>query len=128
RLQAKLLGMGAARQHQRSGAVGNRTGIGRRDTAAFAERRLERRDLLRHGLGRLLVVANGALLAPQSDVDRDDLAGEAAAGNGLAGTLQRGQRVGVLFFAAEAMMLRTVFGKGAHQSALVVGILEAVEK
>src|SRR5690606_41722589 len=105
-------GMGAARPAPRGGAVGKRTGIGRRDTAASAERRLERRDLLRHGLGRLLVVANGALLAPQIDVERDDLAGEAAAGNGITGTLQRGQRVGVLFFAAETMMLRAVFEIG----------------
>ena len=55
RLEARALGRGAAHQHQRRGAVGDRGRAGRGDRAVLAERRLEARDLRDvAGAGRLV--------------------------------------------------------------------------
>ena len=128
RLQTPALGLGAAHQQQRSGAVGDRTGIGRGHRAALAEGRFEAGNLLRHRLGRLLVVTNLPLLFTLGDLQRDDLLGETPLGYGRLGAAQRFQRVAVLLLAAEAEGVGAFLGESAHQPAFVERIFQAIEE
>ncbi|EAZ58424.1 hypothetical protein PA2G_01665 [Pseudomonas aeruginosa 2192] len=128
RREPASLGLGKAHQDQRGGAVGNRTGVGRGHRAAFAERRLQGRDLVQPGLRRLLVAIHQALGLAGGNRQRHDLGLEAPVAHGLLRAGQRGHGELVLCFAGEAVGLGTVLGEGAHQAALVVGVFEAVEE
>ena len=69
-------------------------------------------------------------VVPGARLHRDghDLLGERAVLVGLLGALQALDGEGVLRLARELVVLRGVLGVGAHQAALVVGVLQAVEE
>ena len=77
--RAALLRLALAHHDERRGAVGDRARIGGRHRAAVAERGLERRDLVRARLGRLLVRRDQRLGLARLHADRRDLPGEIAA-------------------------------------------------
>jgi hypothetical protein len=106
RLEAALVGLGAAHQHQCRGAVGDRAGVGRRHRAAFAERRLQLGILSSLALGG----CSSLLIAPafaHGHGQRHDLVLEAAILDRLLGAGQRGDGEGVLGFAAEAVLAQS---------------------
>ncbi|MCY1360175.1 hypothetical protein D9M69_467900 [compost metagenome] len=126
--QALFLCLGLAHQHQRGGTVGDRTGVRCRHRTAFAERRLQRSNLVQPGLWRLLVVADHHLLFADRHSQRHDFGLEAAVLDRLLRASGRGNGKRVLGFTAEAVGFGAVFGEGAHQAALVVGVFEAVQE
>ena len=125
--------IGEGGQHQRRGAIRDRTGIGGRDRAAGAEGGRQMRDLLGAGAGGLLVAGDHLLAGAGVHGDRGDLGLESAAALGVERVRQRGERVLILRFAGELEGLGAILGKAAHEAAAaffspVVGILEPVEK
>ncbi len=125
----RRLRLARAHQHQRRGAVGDRAGVGGRHRAALAEGGLQLGDLGGVGRERLLVLLHLDRAATRPfTVDRHDLLGERAVLVGLLGALQALDGEGVLRLARELVVLRGILGEGAHQPALVVGVLQAVEE
>src|SRR6201999_1242368 len=85
RLEAEFLGLDVAGDHHRRRAVVQRAGVARGNGAVGPEDRLELADLLVGGAGaRAVVLAHRAAVGQR---DRDDLALEEAALDGLLGTV-----------------------------------------
>src|SRR6185437_10059926 len=103
-----------------------RTGGG--DGAVFlAEGGAQRRYLGHVGTAWLLVGIDLHIALAAADRDRHDLAGKSAAGLGRLGPVDRFDRVGILVFAAEVVLVGTRFREHAHRLA-VVGIGQAVPR
>ena len=114
---ALALGDGAARQHQRGGAVGVGRGAGRRDGAVAAEGRLQQRDLVGRDLQRVLVVGNELVAAFDGHGDGRDLGLEAALAHRGARARQRLDGEGVLVGARELVALGRRLAEVAHAAA-----------
>src|SRR6185295_11703581 len=108
--------------------IGDRTGIGRRDRAVWAEGRLQQVDLIRHRLARLLIPPHLGLALAGADGDGYGFAVEGAILDRRAGTGQRSDSVLVLSLTGELVLLGAVLGKGTHQSTLVIGVLQSVQE
>ena len=109
-------------------AVGNRRRVRRRHRAVFAECRAERRDFFDVGLVRLLVARHRDVAFTGRYRDRFDLGFKGAVINRFLGTGQTFDGKCVLLFAGELVMLRSVFGEGAHETAFVIGIFESIQE
>ena len=104
-------------------------GVGGGDRAVLGEGGLQRRDLGGVALGRLLVLVDQSS-GPCGRRSRPATISRANAPRRLRllGAGQRGDRVFVLRLAGELIVVGGVLGEAAHQPALLIGVLEAVEE
>ena len=128
RLQAALPGGRAAHQHERRRAVRDRARVRGGHRPVLPERGPERRDLVGRRLRGLLVLVDHDLALAAGDRHRSDLPGERAVVVRRERPRERRQREAVLLLARERELRGAVLGEGAHQAALVVCVLEAVEE
>src|SRR6185312_11256766 len=127
-LQAALGRVLGRQQHHRGRAVGDAGRTGRRDGAVFlAEGGTQRRYLGHVRTAWLLVGIDLYVALATADRDRHDLAGKGAAGLGRLGPVDRFDRVGILVFAAEVVLVGARLREHAHRLA-VVGIGQAVPR
>jgi hypothetical protein len=121
RLDPKVARPLLARDHERRGAVVDPARVAGRDRAALPECGLQRRELLRCGVGaRVLVVLEVA--------GRDELVGEPPRLVRLSPALLRAQRESVLVLAAHAPSLGDVLARLAHRGARVLLLVAGVRE
>ena len=128
RLQLAPLGFAGAHQDEGRRAIRDRAGVGRGDRAALAECGLQLGDLGRICREGLLVASHLRATGPALDGNRHDLLGKGAVLVGRLGALEAFDRECVLRLARELIVLRSVLGKGTHQTPLVEGVLQPVEE
>jgi len=126
--KAQFLGLGFPHYHHGGSAVGNGGGVGGGDRAVLLEGGLQTGDFFHLGLGRLFVVFHNPVALAAAHRDRGDFPLEVAAGDGLLGPGGGGDGEFVLGLTGEAVLGGRVFGEGAHQPALVVGVFQTVEE
>ena len=126
----RTLGSGdaLAGQHHRGSAIGNRRAGRGGDRSVLGEGGLERRDLVGLALAGGFVGIDDGVAAAALDRDGGDLVGEGPVGDGALRAAQRFDRVIVLCFAGQLILVRRVLRECAHGAACVIGVLEAVEE
>ncbi|KGC57475.1 acetyl-CoA acetyltransferase domain protein [Burkholderia mallei] len=117
-----------AHHHERGRAVGDRRRIRGGHGARLAERGLERRNLLGVRLERLLVARDHRIALLAGHRHGRDFPRERAVLVRPLRARERFDRERVLRVARERVFARAFLGERAHQPALVVGVLEAVEE
>ncbi len=127
-LEAQSVGDTLPGQHQGRRTVGDRRGIGGGDRAVLGERGFQARNLRGIALERLLVLVDRLGALAPGNLDRNDLAVEAARALRLLCAGQRGDGVIVLVLAGELIFARRFLGKAAHRTARLIRILQAVEE
>jgi hypothetical protein len=127
-IQALRFGSPGAAKHECGGTVRDRRGIGRGDRAALAEGGFQLRDLFGARIAGLFVRRDGRLALAGFNGHGDDLGDESAAFDRRERIGQGAERVVVLLVPGELERLGAILGEGAHQAALVIGVLEAVEE
>ena len=115
-------------QHQRRRTIRDRRGIGRRDRALLLEGRFQVGDLVGSGITGLLVSCNLDRALAGFQCHRRHFPVEGPVGLGLQSRIQRGDGIGILFFAGELVLLGAVLGERAHEAPFLIGILQSVHE
>jgi len=128
RRQPALFSFRGAHHDKCGGPVGNRRGIGSRDRALAAERGAQVADLVALGFAGLLVDLHHRLAAARCDRNGRDFIRERTAVNRSAGAVKRCDSIIVLRLSGELIAFCAILGKCAHETALVVGVLQTIEE